>query len=103
LVNQWGYDAGDLVPYYPVTHANYKGWHGNIHYDVMSGTHYSEFEDGEPLWESEAERQLDYEVVDHMHMGISELEAFELWKLRMDNDYADLIATQESALQIGVQ
>lgn len=102
LVNQWNYDAADLYPSYPVTHADYKGWLGKSYWSI-SGRHYSEFDGGEPYWYSILERDESYEVVSHMYAGISEMEAFEIWKQKFDNDYADLIATQEGALDRGVQ
>lgn len=102
LVNQFGYDAADLFPAYPVTHANYKGWIVKSYWAV-SMTNYSEFDGGEPLWASMAERDEAYEVVVNMYAGIGEMEAFEIWKEKFDNDYADLITTQECALDIGVQ
>lgn len=96
LVNQFGYDAGDLVPSYPVTHANYKGW---LYVPMplapirnMVQKYYSEFDDGEPYWDNEFQRVDAYEMVSRMLLGIPEYD-----------DYADLIATQENALDIGVQ
>jgi hypothetical protein len=87
LVNQWGYDAGDLVPSYPVTHANYKGW-----YPTEQVKWFSEFDSGEPMWATAYERVDAYKVVQRMFLGLPELE-----------DYQDLMSTNEDALQIGVQ
>lgn len=91
LVNQWGYDAGDLFPTYPVTHADYKKW---MKIDTVSKPvrAYSEWADGEPNWDTAQEREESYQGVTRMHMGISEYD-----------DYADLLNTQQDALQIGVQ
>lgn len=114
LVNQWNYDAGDLFPYYPVTHADYKGGFpsGNLnilvskqrqptnvqlapHYafDTLPPTpFYSEFDGGEPYWDTLAERVDAYEMVNRMLLGIPELD-----------DYIDLKETEYDALGIGVQ
>ena len=108
LVNQWGYDAGDLFPYYPVTHANYKNWipkenipmmveidYGQQEIEVFSmlnRPNYSEFDGGEPYWDTLAERVDAYEMVNRMFLGIPELD-----------DYADLKETEYDALGIGVQ
>lgn len=86
LVNQWGYDAGDLYPYYPVTHVNYKK---SIDANFVF---YSEFVGGEPFWANLAEYQDAQAMVGRMIMGVPELD-----------DYADLSATQEYALGIGLQ
>lgn len=110
LVNQFGYDAGDLCPY-PVTHAQYKGWVkknrtvvvGDLTYCVNGDTYYSEFDEGEPYWNSITERDEAYEVVANMYADISEMEAFELRKNNLDNGYTDLIATQEDALDRSIQ
>lgn len=112
LVNVWNYDAGDLCPQYPVTFGNYKGWlRGDLPTEgvTLSATtavqaiYYSEFDGGEPIWESVEARGNSYEVVSNMYAGLSEMEAFEVWKRKFDNDYADLIATQNAALDRGIQ
>lgn len=103
LVNQWDYDAGDLSPAYPVTHADYKSWipRGCYPYTVdvekfpnksMWNTAQSEFDDGEPMWDSWDEYVDAQMVVSRMFLGVEEVD-----------DYADLLATQECALDIGVQ
>lgn len=90
LVNQFGYDAADLTPAYPVTHANYKGW---ITVPPTTETSfYSEVPAYEPDWDTLSERVDAYEMVNRMLLGIPE------W-----DDYLDLKETQECALQIGVQ
>lgn len=50
------------------------------------------FQDGEPVWESEQERTEAYEMVHRMLLGIPEY-----------NDYQDLKNTQECALDRGIQ
>ena len=105
LVNQWNYDAGDLFPYYPVTHANYKNMqpsHIGIEIDFMEQeiaifssvlkVGYSEWDGGEPMWATEQERVDAYQMVGRMFQSISEVD-----------DYADARNTMECALQIGVQ
>lgn len=94
LVNQWNYDAGDLYPPYPVTHANYKGWLYVPHAPIllMKSKYYSEFDSGEPYWSTAQERKDAYQMVLRMFLGVEEVD-----------DYADLLATQECALDIGVQ
>lgn len=108
LVNQWNYDAGDLFPYYPVTHANYKNWipKGNtpmivqIDYgqqemkvlSMLNRPNYSEFDGGEPYWDTLVERVDAYEMVNRMFLDIPEFD-----------DYADLKETEYDALGIGVQ
>lgn len=87
LVNQWGYDAGDLYPYYPVTHASYKNW---ITKEQVK--FFGEFSNGEPNWDTKEERSDAYEMVNRMIMGIPEYD-----------DYLDLMNTQNDAMQIGVQ
>ena len=100
LVNQWNYDAGDLYPPYPVTHGNYKNWipKGNYTYRVevtpiefFSPTYY-EVETGEPYWTTENERKDSYQMVTRMLLDIPEFD-----------DYADMLATHEDALEVGVQ
>ena len=103
LVNQWNYDAADLTPIYPVTHANYKVWipKGSYPYMVdvekypnksMWNVARSEFDGGEPIWETLTEYADAQKMVGRMFLGIPELD-----------DYTDLLATQEDALEIGVQ
>lgn len=90
LVNQWNYDAADLTPTYPVTHANYKGW---ITVPPTTETSfYSEVLSLEPDWDTLHERVDAYAMVNRMLLGIPELD-----------DYLDLKETQEYALQTGVQ
>lgn len=96
LVNQWNYDAGDLFPYYPVTHADYKGWLyvSSPHTPILEigNKYYSEFDSGEPYWGTLAERVDAYEMVNRMLLGIPEYD-----------DYLDLKETEYDALGIGVQ
>lgn len=100
LVDQWNYDAGDLYPPYPVTHGNYKNWipKGNYPYRVWAtpikffSPKYYEAETGEPYWATGYERKDAYQMVSRMFLGVEEVD-----------DYADLLATQECALDIGVQ
>jgi len=93
LVNQFGYDAADLTPAYPVTHANYKGWMpvGSLNM-LQARPSFSIFDEPEPYWDTLSERVAAYEMVNSMLLGIPE------W-----DDYLDLKETQEYALQIGVQ
>lgn len=87
LVNMWGYDAADLSPVYPVTHADYKGWKNN--FPIM------EPED-EPIefvvWDTWEDYVEAYEMAGRMLMNIPEMD-----------DYLDLKQTQEYALQVGIQ
>lgn len=100
LVNQWNYDAGDLFPPYPVTHGNYKNWipKGNYPYLVEAtpissfSPKFYEVETGEPYWSTGYERKDAYKMVSRMLLGVEEID-----------DYADLLDTQECALDIGVQ
>lgn len=89
LVNQWGYDAGDLFPYYPVTHAWYKP---AMERPVYNFFHITEFDGGEPNWVTEQERVDAYQMVSRMFLGIEEID-----------DYIDLQETEYNALGIGVQ
>lgn len=112
LVNEWSYDAGDLVgilppsferhiiikylpkelpsPFEPnfmeklITHEQLVKWWDE---DTVST--------GEPVWGSLKEKDEAYEVVNEMLMGI------ESWET-MD-DYNDLRATERDALGIGIQ
>ncbi len=108
LVNQWNYDAGDLYPPYPVTHGNYKNWIPKGNYPMilnldyaqqeakvfssLQKVAYSEFDGGEPYWLSGKERNSAYQMVTRMFLDIPEYD-----------DYADMLATQEDALGIGLQ
>lgn len=102
LVNRWNYDAGDLFPSCPVTFGNYKGWlNGELpENDVpFAGATILECdfndivgEDYEPSWLTQYERDDAYFVVNRMFLGIDEID-----------DYADLIATQEEAVDRGIQ
>lgn len=91
LVNQWNYDAGDLFPYYPVTHASYKNWIKVAPISFFSPKYY-EVETGEPYWFSGKERNSAYQMVSRMFLDIPEID-----------DYADMLATQDDALGIGLQ
>ena len=82
LVNQWGYDAGDLFSHIdsvPRSAPSWKNWH-------------SEFDTGEPYWANLAEYQDAQAMVTRMIMGIPEID-----------DYQDMIASYEDALGIGLQ
>lgn len=100
LVNQFGYDAADLTPVYPVTHANYKNWipKGNYPYRVQVAPisffspEYYEVETGEPYWLSGNERNSAYQIVSRMFLDIPEFD-----------DHADLMNTQMDALGVGLQ
>lgn len=100
LVNHWNYDAGDLFPTYPVTHADYKNWapKGNYPYriDVTPISYFGpkeyDGETGEPFWQTKQERNSSYQMVHRMLLGISEID-----------DCTDLVNTQMGALQIGLQ
>lgn len=91
LVNQWGYDAADLFPPYPATHADYKN-SPLTNRNIMMGKYYSEFDGGEPYWNNLAEYQDAQTMVGRMIMGIPEID-----------DYMNMISTYEDALGIGVQ
>jgi len=86
LVNRWGLDAGDLF-----------GLNGDVPNILLSpisflSPKYYEVETGEPYWLSGKERNSAYQMVQRMFLDIPELD-----------DYADMLATQEDALGIGVQ
>lgn len=108
LVNQWGCDAADLYPSYPVTYADYKNWIPKGNYPItvyidyegqemsaflpLNRPNYSEFDGGELYWNNLAEYQDAQAMVGRMIMGIPEID-----------DYVDMISTYEDALGIGVQ
>jgi len=86
LVYQWGLDAGDLW-----------GLDGDVPRISLSpisffSPKYYEVETGEPYWLSGKERNLAYQMVSRMFLDTPEFD-----------DYADMLATQENALGIGVQ
>lgn len=82
LVNQWNYDAGDFFLSIDSVPSSVSTW----------DRFYSEFDGGEPYWANLAEYQDAQAMVGRMFLGIPEID-----------DYADLMATQDYALQIGVQ
>ena len=83
LIYQWGYDAGDLF--------NGQGGIVSVPISFFSPKYY-EVETGEPYWLSGKERNLAYQMVSRMFLDTPEFD-----------DYADMLATQENALGIGVQ
>jgi hypothetical protein len=89
LVNQWNYDAGDLFGYVFDTGKYLKGIVDKYY---PARTFYSEFDSGEPYWDTLAERVDAYEMVNRMLLGIPEYD-----------DYLDLKETEYDALGIGVQ
>ncbi len=89
LVNQFGYDAADLSPAYPVTHAQYKGWQ---YISFPTQKFYSEFDGGEPYWLSGNDRNSAYQMVSRMLLDIPEFD-----------EYADMLNTQMDALGVGLQ
>lgn len=89
LVNQWGYDAGDLYGY--VDNAKkFVNDLTNKYYPPQP--FYCEFDGGEPNWKNEQERVDAYQMVSRMFLGIEEID-----------DYIDLRETEYNALGIGVQ
>lgn len=86
LINQWGYDAGDLSPQYPVTYGDYKRNNSN------PLKFYSEFDDGEPYWANLAEYQDAQSMVTRMIMGIPEID-----------EYQDMLNTYADAFGVGIQ
>lgn len=100
LVNQWNYDAGDLFGYNLDGRKYVKSLTEKYYPPTV---HYSKYDNGEPMWRHKTDRVSAYNVVDNMYAGIREMEAFELWKNKLDNDYADLIATKEGALDASIQ
>lgn len=87
LVNQWNYDAGDLFDTSP-------WWMEPDLATCLYATHgqFSGYPEGEPYWATGYERKDAYQMVSRMFLDIPEFD-----------DYADMLATQEDALGIGVQ
>lgn len=78
LVNIWDLDAGDLL--------------GDATSLYTTHGQFSGYPEGEPYWSTGYERKDAYQVVSRMFLGVEEVD-----------DYADLLATQDCAMDIGVQ
>ena len=81
LVHQWGMDAGDLFGDIVAT-----PWAINSPVELEYPMPF------EPDWSTAQERNDAYQMVSRMFLGVEEVD-----------DYADLLATQDCALDIGVQ
>ena len=92
LVKYWDYDAADFYPEEVVkpsfVHTPRVGWST----PGVGVPHYSEFDAGEPFWDSLAEYTDAWVMVGRMLVGITEYD-----------DYQDLLYTEYDALQIGIQ
>lgn len=86
LVYQWGLDAGDL--YGEIL--DVKKWVNSLVEKFPYCQSY--FVESEPEWATEYERENSYQMVTRMLLDIPEFD-----------DYADMLATHEDALGIGVQ
>jgi len=92
LVNQWNYDAADLLDLTP--------WYVEPEWltkmiqvvEVYTEKVFPLPDTFEPEWHTKQERNSAYQMVSRMFLDIPEFD-----------DYADMLATQEDALGIGVQ